>query len=72
VAGRRAADRQNNDPGGGGDHAAGQQRPAGAHGVGAETGFADDLHARGVGVKILTGRLSGAYSPTGEVEFFFR
>ena len=26
--------------------------------------IADDLHARGVGVKILTGKLSGSYSPT--------
>jgi Resolvase, N terminal domain/Helix-turn-helix domain of resolvase len=33
--------------------------------------IADDLHARGVGVGILTGRLSGAYSPTGEGKFFF-
>lgn len=28
--------------------------------------IADDLHARGVGVRILTGTLSGAYSPAGE------
>src|ERR1035437_10118688 len=28
--------------------------------------IADDLHARGVGVRILTGKLSGSYSPTGE------
>jgi DNA invertase Pin-like site-specific DNA recombinase len=33
--------------------------------------IADDLHARGVGVKILTGTLSGRYSPTGEGKFFF-
>ena len=33
--------------------------------------IADDLHARGVGVRILTGKLSGAYSPTGEGKFFF-
>ena len=26
--------------------------------------IADDLHARGVGVRILTGKLSGSYSPT--------
>ena len=26
---------------------------------------------RGVGVRILTGRLSGSYSPTGEGKFFF-
>jgi DNA invertase Pin-like site-specific DNA recombinase len=31
----------------------------------------DDLHARGVGVRILTGTLSGSYSPTGEGKFFF-
>lgn len=28
--------------------------------------IADDLHARGVGVKILIGKLSGSYSPHGE------
>ena len=28
--------------------------------------IADDLHARGIGVRILTGKLSGSYSPTGE------
>ena len=33
--------------------------------------IADDLHARGVGVGILTGKLSGSYSPTGEGKFFF-
>ncbi len=33
--------------------------------------IADDLHARGVGVKILTGKLSGSYSPHGEGKFFF-
>jgi Resolvase, N terminal domain/Homeodomain-like domain len=33
--------------------------------------IADDLHARGIGVKILTGKLSGSYSPTGEGKFFF-
>jgi len=33
--------------------------------------IADDLHARGVGVKILTGKLSGSYSPYGEGKFFF-
>ena len=32
---------------------------------------ADDLHAHGIGVKILTGKLSGSYSPTGEGKFFF-
>jgi len=31
----------------------------------------DDLHERGIGVKILTGKLSGTYSPTGEGKFFF-
>ena len=33
--------------------------------------IADDLHARGTGVKILTGQLSGSYSPAGEGKFFF-
>ena len=33
--------------------------------------IADDLHARGVGLKILTGRLAGQYQPTGEGKFFF-
>jgi len=33
--------------------------------------IADDLHARGVGVRILTGKLSGTYTPTGEGKFFF-
>ena len=33
--------------------------------------ISDDLHARGVGVRILTGKLSGTYSPTGEGKFFF-
>ncbi len=33
--------------------------------------IADDLHARGFGVKILTGKLSGSYSPHGEGKFFF-
>jgi DNA invertase Pin-like site-specific DNA recombinase len=33
--------------------------------------IADDLHERGIGVRILTGKLSGAYSPTGEGKFFF-
>ena len=31
----------------------------------------DDLHELGVGVRILTGKLSGTYSPTGEGKFFF-
>ena len=33
--------------------------------------IADDLHERGTGVKILTGKLSGTYSPAGEGKFFF-
>jgi DNA invertase Pin-like site-specific DNA recombinase len=33
--------------------------------------IAGDLHARGIGVKILTGTLSGTYRPTGEGKFFF-
>ena len=33
--------------------------------------IADDLHARGIGVTILTGKLSGSYSPRGEGKFFF-
>ena len=33
--------------------------------------IADDLHARSVGVMILTGKLSGSYSPHGEGKFFF-
>jgi DNA invertase Pin-like site-specific DNA recombinase len=33
--------------------------------------IADSLHARGIGVRILTGKLSGSYSPTGEGKFFF-
>ena len=33
--------------------------------------IADDLHARGVGVRILTGKLAGDYQPTGEGKFFF-
>jgi len=32
--------------------------------------IAGDLHARGIGVRILTGRLSGSYSPAGEGKFF--
>lgn len=31
----------------------------------------DDLHERGIAVRILTGKLSGTYSPTGEGKFFF-
>ena len=33
--------------------------------------IADDLHARGIGVWILTGKLSGSYSPASEGKFFF-
>ena len=33
--------------------------------------IADDLHDRGIGVRILTGKLSGTYTPTGEGKFFF-
>jgi len=33
--------------------------------------IAGDRHARGAGVKILTGTLSGSYSPHGEGKFFF-
>lgn len=33
--------------------------------------IADDLHAHGIGVRILTGKLSGVYTPTGEGKFFF-
>jgi hypothetical protein len=32
--------------------------------------IADDLHQRGIGVRILTGKLSGTYSPAGEGKFF--
>jgi len=33
--------------------------------------IADNLHQRGIGVRILTGKLSGTYSPAGEGKFFF-
>jgi DNA invertase Pin-like site-specific DNA recombinase len=33
--------------------------------------IAEDLHERGVGVRILTGTLAGSYHPTGEGKFFF-
>ena len=33
--------------------------------------IAGDLHERGIGVRILTGKLSGTYTPHGEGEFFF-
>lgn len=33
--------------------------------------IADDLHSRSIGLRILTGRLAGTYTPTGEGKFFF-
>jgi DNA invertase Pin-like site-specific DNA recombinase len=33
--------------------------------------IADDLHDKGIGLRILTGRLAGIYTPTGEGKFFF-
>jgi DNA invertase Pin-like site-specific DNA recombinase len=33
--------------------------------------IADGLHDQGVGLRILTGTLTGTYSPTGEGKFFF-
>ena len=33
--------------------------------------IADGLHERGIGLRILTGRLAGIYTPTGEGKFFF-
>ncbi|AOR33095.1 hypothetical protein BFF78_20305 [Streptomyces fodineus] len=33
--------------------------------------IAEDLHARGVALRILTGTLAGSYSPRGEGKFFF-
>ena len=33
--------------------------------------IADDLHAHGIGVRILPGKLAGSYSPNGEGKFFF-
>ena len=33
--------------------------------------IADDLHARGIGVRILTAKLAGSYSPVGEGKGFF-
>ena len=33
--------------------------------------IADGLHIQGVGLRILTGTLTGTYSPTGEGKFFF-
>ncbi len=34
--------------------------------------LADDLHERGVGLRILTGRLAGMYAPSGEGKFSSR
>jgi DNA invertase Pin-like site-specific DNA recombinase len=33
--------------------------------------IADDLHEQGIGLRILTGKLAGTYSPSGEGKFFF-
>ncbi|MFD9339977.1 recombinase family protein, partial [Streptomyces sp. NPDC060028] len=33
--------------------------------------IADDLHERGISVRILTGKLAGSYMPSGEGKFFF-
>ena len=33
--------------------------------------IADDLHERGTGLRILTGKLAGIYNPAGEGKFFF-
>jgi len=33
--------------------------------------IADDLHDQGIGLRILTGKLAGTYTPTGEGKFFF-
>lgn len=33
--------------------------------------IAEDLHARGISLRILTGTLAGSYSPKGEGKFFF-
>lgn len=33
--------------------------------------IAEDLHARGIALRILTGTLAGSYSPEGEGKFFF-
>jgi DNA invertase Pin-like site-specific DNA recombinase len=33
--------------------------------------IADDLHKRSIGLRILTGRLTGSYTPSGEGKFFF-
>jgi DNA invertase Pin-like site-specific DNA recombinase len=33
--------------------------------------IADDLYERGIGLRILTGKLSGTYTPSGEGKFLF-
>lgn len=33
--------------------------------------IADSLHDRGIGLRILTGKLAGSYTPAGEGKFFF-
>lgn len=33
--------------------------------------LADELHNRGIGLRILTGTLAGTYAPAGEGKFFF-
>jgi DNA invertase Pin-like site-specific DNA recombinase len=33
--------------------------------------LADELHERGIALRILTGTLAGSYTPTGEGKFFF-
>jgi DNA invertase Pin-like site-specific DNA recombinase len=33
--------------------------------------IADDLHGRDIGLRILTGKLAGTYTPSGEGKFFF-
>ena len=33
--------------------------------------IAGDLHERGIGMRILTGKLAGTYTPSGEGKFFF-
>lgn len=34
-------------------------------------GIAEGLHKRGIGLRLLTGKLAGTYTPTGEGKFFF-
>src|SRR5260370_2768631 len=33
--------------------------------------IADDLHGRGIGLRLLTGELAGTYTPSGEGQVFF-